>query len=235
MSDIYTVPYSTFSKRLDDWLREAGGEVEDLTLDLYNRALDFLLLEADWEELLVRYQLSSLSSNSQALPADCSRIVRCWHDSNGDGKPDWYYYEHANVETGYYLSSSFDINTGRSKTITFYRSPNYDPYIEYIKTLTHFTGEGTEYSFFPHDLLTRTAQLIHIGEADLVGKEYEAILFQQDKMMRNYKTTHQYKNRDMASQINDNAGYPIEVEDYNLTADIDRNIGPYDNDYDYGL
>jgi hypothetical protein len=234
MSDIYTVPYSTFSKRLDDWLIELGGEVTNLTLDLFNRAQDWLLLRRDWEDLIVRYELT-LSNDSASLPSDLSRILRVWHDSDGDGKPDFYYYAYARHDDGYYVSDSFTKSGGHSKTATFYRTPSHTPTVEYIKTLEHFTGSGVEYSFFPPDLLLRTAQKTHIEEADLVGNEYQAIINSHAEMLRDYEASHQYRNRDMRSEVLDDHGDPIDVEQYNLSGDTDRWNDGYDNSYDFGV
>lgn len=235
MSTIYNVPYSTFSKRLTDWLTTVGGEVSNLTLDLANRGMDRLWLEADWEDLIGR-QVLSLTDKSASLPDDFGRVVRVWHDSDSDGKPDFYYYAYANHDNGYYISDSFAKATGHNKTITFYRDPSHTPTVEYVKALTHFTaGEDAEYSFFPPDLLIRAAQMTHIEEADLVGNEFDAIERSYNAMLYKYKATHQFKNRDMYHEMRDELGDRIENDQYNLTGDLDVWADGYDNSYDRGL
>ena len=192
-------------------------------------------MRRDWEDLIVRYSLSSLSAKSQSLPADFGRVVRLWHDSDGDGRADYWYYAYGKYDDGYYISDDFEKATGHSKTITFYRSPTHTPTLEYIKTLDHFEGTGTEYSFFPPDLLLRTAQKVHIEEADLVGNEYQAIINAHAELLRDYEVAHQYRNRDMRNEILDDYGDPIDVEQYNLSGDTDRWNDGYDNSYDHGL
>lgn len=234
MSTIYDVLYATFSKRLTDWLREVGGEVTDLTLDLCNRAQDWLWLRRDWEDLIVRQTLS-LTDKSASLPSNFGRVLRVWHDSDEDGKPDYYYYRQARYDDGYYISDSFTKAAGHSKTITFFQDPTHTVTLEYIKTLDHFVGSGDEYSFFTPDLLIRTAQKIHIEESDLVGKEYEAIINSHAELLRDYEVAHQYRNSDMRMESLDDHGDPIETESYNLIGDTDRWNGGYSNDYDHGI
>ena len=240
MSNLYTVPYSTFMKRLDDWLRENGGSVVDLPLDLLNRAIDRLMLYKDWEGLIVRYPLT-ITSQVAALPANFSREVRVWHDSNSDGKGDYYYYAHANHDDGYFKNDAFTMAAGHVNTLTFYRDPPHTVTCEYIRALDHFTGNDDgqaanyEYSYFPSDLVVRTAQMIHTEEADIAEPEVNVITNARAVLLKEYESTHQYRNRDFRHEVNDFAGDDVENTQYNLAGDGDRWNGGYDNSYDYGL
>ena len=234
MSHIENEPYSTFSKRMTDWLLTVGGEVADLTLDLFNRGQDHLWLKRDWEDLLVRTELS-LTDNSVALPSDFGRVVRVWHDSNSDGKPDFYYYARGRYDDGFYIADTFAKATGHSRTINFFRSPSHTPTLEYIKLLDHFVGSGTEYSYFPPLLLMRAAQKVHIEESEhLDGNAFNAIMNSYAEELSNYEASNQFRGRDMRAEILDDNGTRVDMEGYNLGGDMQRYNSGFPNDYHLG-
>lgn len=235
MATFLNEPYSTFSKRLTDWLNTAGGEVTDLTLDLYNRAQQYLCLYRAWDGLLTHWQ-STLTSNVITLPTNFSGTVcSVYIDTNEDGKPDKFFYRDAGTENGYKAVNSFAKATGHSWTFTFFTTPSANPYVVYPVTLEDFEGTGTEYSFFPSDLLTTTAKKIHIEESDLVGKEYDAILNQQTALLRDYEQSHQYQNIEWKMRQIDDSGDEIGNEAYDLEGGAESSLqDDYDNDYDLG-
>lgn len=234
MTNILTEPYSTFSKRLDDWLRESGGEVVNLTLDLINRAQDWLWVHRDWDELVTRLELT-VTNKAATMPADFGRVVRVGHDADGDGLMDYFYYAYGRVDDGYYWKNDFTKAAGHVRSLVFYRDPTHAPTLEYVRALDHFEGSGTEYSFFPPDLVVRTAQKIHIGEADIGKNEYGIIVQEHAELLRQYERTHMHRNRDMRNIVLDNEGDEIDTEQYNLGGDGDHWNDVYSNSYDSGL
>ena len=230
--------YATFKQQLDDTITgESGDSTVDLVLAYFNRAQDFLWQRRPWQELITRVQLTMTTSTTASLPAACGRLIRVWYDSDSDGRPDKYFFNNGKYDDGYYITNTFTKAGGHVRTISFYRGPDHTPYIEYLRLLERFTGTGSgdEYSYFPPNLLVKTAQKIHIEESDLVGNEYKAILDAWAEEIRDYEQSHQWLNIDMRMQNNDDAGDPIETEQYNLeTATSERYNDGYDNSYDLG-
>ena len=235
MATFLNEPYSTFSKRLTDWLNTSGGEVTNLPLDLLNRAQYRLWAYRAWEGLIVHQSLT-LSSNASALPSDfAGAVVRVYIDTNSDGKPDMYFYRNGNASSGYKLVDVFVKATGHAWTITFFATPAANPVIVYPKALPDFDGTGTEYSFFPPDLLLAAAKAIHIEESDLVGPEYQAVLNSYAALLRDYEQANQYQNTELRMVQLDDAGDEIGVDDYDLTGGSETDVsGVWDNDRDLG-
>lgn len=227
--------YATFKLRLDDWLREEGGDVTDLSKDLLNRAQAELWMYRNWDGLVKRYQLT-LSSNAGSMPTDFGGmgLIRVYVDTNGDGKPDKYYYRESDTNQGYKLVNTFAKATGHSWVMTFFSTPPANPYIVYKVLLDDFTGVGDEYSYFPPDLLLATAQKIHIEEADLVGNEYEAILRRQAQLLRDYEQNHQYQNNAPEMNPLDESQQQLESDGFDLQGGSeDLKLDDFDNSYDY--
>lgn len=235
MANFRNRKYSEFSPILTDWLREEGGTVEDLTLSLINRAQDELWMYRAWD-YLCKYQSLTLSSLTATLPSDFGgRICRIYCDTNSDNKPDRYYHKDGPVDSGYKIVDTFATATGHSVAITFFSTPPSTPVMVYPAILSDFAGTGTEYTYFPADLLIATAQKIHIEEADLVGNEYQAILNRQAQLLRDYEQSHQYQNVELVMRQLDESGLEIENESYDLESGADTRFSEvYDNDYDLG-
>jgi hypothetical protein len=235
MGTFLNEPYSTFSKRLTDWLNTAGGEVSNLSLDLFNRAQARLWHYRAWDGLVTHYSMT-LTNKAKTLPSDFGGTVcRVYCDTNSDGKPDRYYYRDGPHATGYKLVNVFVKATGHSWTITFFMDPPSTPIMVYPKALDDFTGTSTEYSFFPPDLLLATAKAIHIEESDLVGAEYQAVLNQQATLLRDYEAAHQYQNTEFRMAQIDENGDEIAVDGYDLDGGSESDfMDHYDNDYDMG-
>jgi len=235
MGTFLNEPYLTFSKRLTDWLNTSGGEVSNLPLDLLNRAQYRLWAYRAWEGLIVHQSLT-LSSNASSLPSDfAGAVVLVYIDTNSDGKPDMYFYRNGNASSGYKLVDVFVKATGHAWTITFFATPGGTPVIVYPKALPDFEGTGTEYSFFPPDLLLAAAKVIHIEESDLVGPEYQAVLNSYATLLRDYEQSNQYQNTELRMSVLDDAGDEIGVDDYDLEGGSETDVsGVWDNDRDLG-
>lgn len=227
--------FSEIKNRLTDWLESTGGAVTALEKDLLNRAQRSLWNNAPWD-YLVKTQALALTNKAATLPADFGKVLSVWHDSDGDGRPDFYYYNSSRyADNGYYIRDAFAKATGHAWTITFFAAPSNTPYLEYQATLANFADSGTEYSFFPGDLLLLKAQEIHITEMGLVGSEYQAIKTRLEEELRDYKQAHQWINHDPRVVQNDWHGDPIEVPNYALDGSASVvSIDDHDPSYDRG-
>ncbi len=235
MATWITETYSTFSNRLTDWLNTAGGEVPDLPLDLLNRAQQYLCLYRAWDGLVTHYSVT-MSGDSCTMPANFTgTVISVYHDSNDDGVPDMFYYRNGPVSCGYKAVDTFDKATGHSWQLTFFTTPSHTPVVVYPVPLDDFDGDGDEYSFFPSNLLLATAKMLHIQDSGLVGNEYQAVLNEQQQLLRDYEQSHQYQNVEWRMRQIDQSGEEIDNDAYDLEGGTDSSVGDdYDNDYDLG-
>ena len=228
--------YSELEARLKDWINAVGGEVTDLPLDLLNRAQNDLTMERRWSDMMFTSALTAVSGESKAysFPSDmaCFRLIST--DSNSDGKPDEYYFAEGRQYNGYYLEDRFDKATGHAWVAIFYVDPATTPKVNYQKRLSDFTGSGTEYTFFPGELLLLTAQKIHIIETGLTDASYRAILDAQGKALDKYIAAHQYVNTDLVMEIKDASGRIISTESSDLSGNFSENNNSlgFNNDVD---
>src|SRR5574343_1580120 len=137
---------------------------------------------------LIAYSTLTLVGRAASMPAAFGgQLCRVYCDTNSDGKPDRYYFRDGPEANGYKLVNVFAKATGHAWTITFLSDPPISPVVVYPKVLDDFAGSGTEYSYFPPDLLVATAKTIHIKESDLVGVEYQVIENEQAILLRDYE------------------------------------------------
>lgn len=232
--------YSDAYKRLTDWLVESntGGAVTNLARDLLNRAQEELRMYRPWEELSKHEPLTVNSDKSAYLPADCGEIIGIYHDSDNDGRPDWWYWNRSKrVDDGYYFTNDFSRLNGYQRAFHFYAAPSYTPIVWYVRTLEAFTGTGldtddVEYSFFPLDLLLVTAQIIHRSEEDLMDGSYAQLVIRKEKLLADYEEAHQFINVDMRMNVTDYDGELVGMDEYSMIGGQTTDISPYDNDVD---
>jgi hypothetical protein len=231
---LYAETYSSVKNRFLDWMEcaNAGSNVADIALDRINRAQQELWMLRPWEYLLKRSALT-ISSREASLPNDFGRIVRVWEDTNGDGMPDRYWYNRSRrTSDGYYLSGSFAKATGTTWKIKFYTAPTATCYVEYIASLTDFTGSSTEYSFFPGDLLLAMAQQIHLEDGGRIDDEYMAAQRKVHEKLAAFEAMAQFQNVDLRMEQNDDGGNRVDNETYSLAEGSNGAETGYDRDYD---
>jgi len=236
MAGFHSDVFSTIKNRLLDWLQFAntGGNVSDLALDLLNRAQRELWNYRAWEYSVRRVTLT-VSNKVATLPAGFGKVLRVFSDTNGDGLPDFYYYNRSSrADDGYYLTDSFAKATGHSWTMTFWSAPQNTVTLEYQIILDDFNGAETEYSFFPGELLLVRAQKIHITEAALVGNDYTAIMNREKELLLDYEHAHHYRNVDPRMELSDENGTQIENEEFDLGGGTGAAANSFDNSYDNG-
>lgn len=213
--------YTQIAARLNDWLECSGGSVSNLALDLLNRAQRNLQQYLPWDYLVKRSALTVTNKRAN-LPSDCGQILDIYHDSDGDGRPDYHYFQNgAYSDNGFVVENSFTVSSGHSLAIAFYSAPTNTPYIAYQATLADFAGTGTEYSYFPGDLLLIEAMYIHITEMGQVGPEYQSIVARREELLRDYRQAHQGSAQDQRMVQNDIIGDPIEQSGYAMDGSID--------------
>lgn len=213
----WTTKYSDVAPRLKDWLRVGdGGNVSDVALDLLNRAQDWLWQYKAWPYLAKTIQLT-LTNNAVTLPSDFGRVIDVYDDSNGDGYPDKRYFENNwDITRRYTLTDSFATATGHSWVMTF-NNPAAAPYLKYQKLLTAFAGTGTEYSFFPAQLIIRAAQIIHYDEKGIEGSDYSALKQSLEDELRDYQQATVQTNSARSVPLRDNVGQIVSVEHISLS------------------
>ena len=238
---LFSDTYTTIANRFKNWLQqsnEGAVYVADLALDYANRAQDSLEMEASrgWNYLTadrVALTLGGSTGLECTLPTDCGVLLAVYHDANGDYKPDMYFYKDGKIVAGFQFTDTFAPTTGHARKIKFYYAPTGVPYCRYQKILADFTGTGTEYSFFPGQLLLLEMQRQRCIEKGLLN-EYKSIDAEYTKQLRKFKEQHQNCAEAMEIDINDANGLPVSIPEYGLGAGTrQRQLFGRRNDYDH--
>lgn len=198
-----------------DWLTNSGRgkNVTDLALSLANRAQKNLWAKKAWCDLVTDASIS-LSSGSFTFPANFGRIIDIWGNLDGTGVPSYWYYEADSYEKGYKLRDSFTAATGHAWTITFHY-PQSDTQMRYQRLLSDFTGNGTEYSFFPSNLLILECQKINTRDKGNT-KEWQMIKADWEEEFKDFCNCHQWVNYDPTPKMRDRNGSEIITNEYSL-------------------
>lgn len=206
--------YSEIKNVLSDWLQGEGSAVTDLELNLINRAKDYLARYRHWDELKKKLSLT-LSSDGKTVsnfPTDIEAIIECGLDTDGDGRLDYLFFrDDYRPGRGYELTVTFSTASGRSHAMVFHDPPSGTPKLIYQQKLDDFTGLGTEYSFFPKELMIKTAQKLFIEDSG-AHDEYGVIDKAFREQIRDYELLHQYQNTAQHFQPLDNYYNPIEFD-----------------------
>ena len=220
--------YTEFANRLNDWLiaSSTGANVTNYALDLANRAQNWLTMHRLWDDQL-KTQSLTLVSNAASMPADYAALEGIYYDSDSDNKPDGYFYRNGRVNSGYKITDVFT-KAGHARTITFNGTVSETPILQYQYFLDDFIGTGTEYSFFPGELLFRTAQMLQIISTGLVNREQQQVLTFQKDVLKEYEAHHLWVNSAMRVDLLDNQGKNINTNDYNLSGGGDTSQ-PYND------
>lgn len=212
----------TLRNRLKNWLIYSSTEshVENLDLDLLNRAQSWLV-SYRWgaDPLITTYTLTLSGSNEATCPSDLKTILEVYCDSTIPGYPDIHFYEnHNDVAQRYTKYYTHNNGTGGYWTIVF---PSVSPVLsspklKYAVFLSDYTGTGDEYSYFPGELLLRTAQKIFAEEMGITGEKVDRILTSHIENIRNYETSIVGNNMVPDLTPKDHYGRPIHIAGYKL-------------------
>jgi hypothetical protein len=236
---LYAETYEQVADRFREWMTDrdnSGDFVGDIALDYINRANQVLWGHTFWDDLMTHAALT-LSGLAGTFPAAYGRTYCMYHDSDGDGKPDWYYYKDGKPGKGYRLTRTFSRAAGSSFVATFFLSPTNTPYLLYQAVLDDFTGQGTEYIFWPAELLLKTAQCLYKEDADDLGVDYDKLNAARRVLLERHEMGHQFANADYVMDQNDAGGKEVQNEAYALDGGGDGlgNAFRDDNSRDNGL
>jgi hypothetical protein len=162
-----------------------------------------------------------------ALPSDYGLLIHCYADTDSDGKPDYYYFKDGELIDGFKLVPNFSKSSGHSFSIQFFQSPLEPLYIDYQTALENFTGEGTEYSFFPKNLLFRKMQHLRCLDKGMLD-EWKALSAEFKDELGRFKSQHQNIAGTVGIQVNDVRGFAVRLPRNNLNnygASAGRMIG----------
>jgi len=206
---------------------QRGQSVADKPLSLANRALHNLWAKKPWCDLATDVTLD-LSTGSYTFPADFGRIVSMWADLDGSGVQSYWYYEGGDYARGYRLRNPFTKAAGHSWAITFFSAQSSAVKMVYQRILEDLTGDGTEYLFFPANLMILECQKIILREKGNV-KELQPILGAFEEEFKDYCNAHQWVNYDPTPRINDRNGIEVVAEQYSLDGSMSRNAAYANN------
>jgi len=217
-----------------------GGAVTDIARDLLNRAQQHLWSHTEWQGLRKQSTLVVDPVTYLApMPADYGRMVNIYWDSTGDGIADGYFDIGGTDPMRFAdVRETFDISTGMTFNVFFGRVPTFTPIVRYIANLNDFTEVDaqnqpiTEYSFFPAELLLKTAEMLHLQEKGSDNVTLGAVTGAHLNLLTQFE---QMQNRGSSQDraMRDALGYRVYSESLDLRGDDSsggvRN-GGYSND-----
>lgn len=230
---LWNDPVDTIINRLEDTLvfSTTGNYVENYPLDLLNRAQNWLSMYRPWD-YMKKVQPLTLANYIAVLPADISTILDVYVDSEGAGKPTHHFYKDANdIAERYELFDSFTVETGHSWYIQIpFTAPIVSPlYLKYIYNLANI-AEGQAHTFFPSELLFRTAQKIHHEDKGTTGDSIEYTMKAFNELLDSFIKNSQYTNQKMDLGVTDAWGNPVKIPGHSLTGQTPRRFSsPYQN------
>jgi hypothetical protein len=228
---IFTTTYADdIRPALSDWTinSRSGKAVTDLHLLLANRAQNDLWMKKPWSNLSKSVDITLNNSSQYTIPADVGRIIDV-----GDyvsGVPHSWYYEGDDETYGYTIDAGFTKSAGFARVMTFNFNVGSTLKMRYVKVLEDFTGVGTEYSYFPANLIIAYAQMINSNSKGN-DKEYQLIKMQFEDIYRDFLNSTQYINANTGPALNDRAGNKVVSQGFSLGGDSQRNTSPYPNTY----
>lgn len=229
MGGYYTDTYNDNVKPvLSDWLTNSnrGRSVTDLPLSLANRAVKNLWMMRPWSDLVIPVDITLLG-NSYTFPATYGRLIDVYADMAGNGVPSYWYYNGDNYEHGFVLRNAFAKSTGHSWTIAFYFAQS-SIKMRYQKLLDEFTGTGTEYCYFPSNLIILEAQKINTLEKGN-SKEYAMLNSAFEPIFHDYCNCNQWVCADASPRMNDRNGNEVMMSAYSLDGTESGIYSPYPN------
>ena len=216
---------------MTDWLTNSltGNTVGDLSLNFSNRALRSLWAERPWSQLEVFTEMT-VTNLQYTIPDALGKIIRiAEYDSYGKMLVE--YKEGDNPSYGYSVNWGFTKDAGYSGTITFNTVVGSGTLkIIYIKALDKFTGTGTEYSYFPAQLMLLAAQRIAALDKGNVG-EWQALTAAYDRELKIFEKATYQVNVDTRPYLRDRAGNEVTTPNYSLGGEPKRRATTHSNKY----
>jgi hypothetical protein len=212
--------YSDLAASFNQWLSNSptGGQyVADITLDYANRAQDSLESDpAQGWTLLVRSEKLVVTNLVALLPSECGILIHVYSDSDEDKKPDRYYFKDGRLIDGFKFIPEFDKAHGHTLSIQFFQAPIEPVFCDYQIKLEALTGTGTEYLFFPKNLMLGKMQYLRCLDKGL-PKEWEALRAEFERELARFKSQHQNGVEMPGITVNDYAGKEVYLPRHNLS------------------
>jgi hypothetical protein len=221
----------------NEWLENSptgGAYVTDITLNYANRAQDSLWSDPPngWTLLTKTAQLT-ISSLVANMPADFGMPIHVYSDDDSDGKPDRYYFKDGRLIDGFKFTHTFTKAAGHSDSITFYQAPIEPVYLDYQVKLTAFVGTGTEYLFFPMNLMLGKMQYLRCIDKGILN-EWAAFEKEYHKELKRFKAQHQNPVSIPEITVKDFSGKEVFIPRYDLQSGLNnggKNVS-HENDRD---
>ncbi|MBN1294365.1 MAG: hypothetical protein JXB48_21190 [Candidatus Latescibacteria bacterium] len=215
--------YSDLANTFNEWLENTptGGDyVTNLTVDYANRAQDSLWSDPPngWS-LLTRSTQLTITNLVATLPSGCGKLINIYSDEDQDKKPNRYYFKDGGVINGFKFIPAFAKATGHSTTIQFYQAPVEPVFCDYQVKLDAFSGSGTEYLFFPKNLMFCKMQELRCLDKGML-KEWDAISVEFNRELDRFKSQHQNPVEMPGIVINDFNGNEVFIPKYNLSSGL---------------
>jgi hypothetical protein len=237
----YNEKIATIRARLRDWLKITGGEVVSLDLDLLNRAHQWIQSYRNWDCLRKTATLTVADNTinaisypkSSILPVDVSSIYSVYVDNAVVGKPNIYFYENDSDVAYRYTKEYIYDSADATKSYWVISWPSVSPLLsspkmEYVRILADFTGVGDEYSFFPGELLLRTAQKIRVDEKGMTGDNVAQLLLSFQESLNRFERMNQSNNVRPDLVPKNKFGQPIHINGYRMDGNLHRSgYSPY--------
>jgi hypothetical protein len=214
----WNTPVSTIINRLRDIIifSDTGNNIENLALDLLNRAQNWLSMYRQWDYLKKVTELTVGANHIAILPSDVNSIISIYSDIEGVGKPSIYYHLNANdIAERYELYDTFSVVTGHSWYVQFPSAvPILEPlFIAYTYNLADIAPTDS-FTFYPSELLLRCAQKLHIEDKGLTGDSIDVALRAFHEQLDNFVRNSQHVNHKMDLSVKDKWGNPIKLQGY---------------------
>ena len=218
---LYNEPVSNIRSRLKDWLivNPFGGNVANLDLDLLNRANQWLQSYRQWDMLTTTVTLIVDGNRQSQLPYDVKSILEVYVDNAVVGKPNiWFYEDCPDVAFRYTKEFICPVGGTRYWCISW---PSVSPLLsspklKYCRLLDDFTGAGPEISFFPAELMLRTAQKVFAEEKGLTGDNIQGILTSFQENLKIFEQMAQANNQQPDLTPKNKFGQPIKIYGHSL-------------------
>jgi hypothetical protein len=210
---------------MKDWLivSPSGGYTANLDLDLLNRANQWLQAYRRWDSLVAITTLTVQDNTINAVvypkssicPTDVKAILEIYVDNAVIGKPNIYFYEEdSDVATRYTKQLIWSKTSAAPYWLLSWPSVSpllSSPKLKYNRMIDDYTGVGTEYSFFPPNLLVRCAQKIHIEEKGITGDNVNPVIASFQEELKIYESMAQFNNQKADLTPKNKFGQPIKL------------------------
>lgn len=210
-----------------------GNNVENLPLDLLNRAQNWLCMYKSWDYLKKVVPLTISDNRTAQLPSDINVMLDIYSTLGDIGKPSIHYYPDApDVAERCELFCDFTVTAGHSWYVQFpsealVTGPLYLKYAYNLPDIEEPEPNVDTYTFFPGELLVRCAQKLHIEDKGLTGDSADLAIKGFNDTLRNFEVNSQFVNQKMTLGPTDKFGNPVRIPGHSLNGQGNSGYSPY--------